>query len=333
MGQLTRTGRLAKEAAEQNPTVSRHALARMLAKKYPQDFMSVEAARDALRYFAGAKGEKMRKQIGGTDQRRKETKAPPFPKSLAEKWEPFHLGSGLKVLSLSDAHVPYHVGEAIESAVAWAKRRKPDVVLLNGDWADFYRASRWDQDPRHARLNEELRIVVESLEWLRKRFPKARIVYKLGNHEERWEKFIWQRAPEIYDVAQCFIESLLEFDRLGIEKVEDQRPIMAGMLPIFHGHELPKGLTSPVNQARGAFLRTNASTLTAHGHSSSMQPHPTWDKKEAFSWSQGCLCEMHPRYARINKWDWSFAWIDVAKDGQYDVTIPRITQDFRIRSS
>jgi predicted phosphodiesterase len=333
MGQLTRTGRLAKEAAEQNPTVSRHALARMLAKKYPQDFMSVEAARDSLRYFAGAKGEKMRKQIGGTDQRRKETKAPPFPKSLAEKWEPFHLGSGLKVLSLSDAHVPYHAGEAIEAAVAWAKRRKPDVVLLNGDWADFYRASRWDQDPRHARLNEERRIVVESLEWLRKRFPKARIVYKLGNHEERWEKFIWQRAPEIYDVAQCFIESLLEFDRLGIEKVEDQRPIMAGMLPIFHGHELPKGLTSPVNQARGAFLRTNASTLTAHGHSSSMQPHPTWDKKEAFSWSQGCLCEMHPRYARINKWDWSFAWIDVAKDGQYDVTIPRITQDFRIRSS
>jgi predicted phosphodiesterase len=301
----------------------------MLAKKYPADFDSAEVARDAVRYQRGAAGPTPRMKARTTPT----AEAREMPKSLAEPWTPFELGEGLNVLSLSDAHVPYHDRQAIMAAVSWAVRRKPDVVLLNGDWADFYRASRWDQDPRAPRLNEERKIVVDSLAWLRSKFDKARIVYKLGNHEERWEKFIWQRAPEIYDVAQCSIDSLLEFQRLGIEKVEDQRPVMAGLLPIFHGHELPKGLTNPVNQARGAFLRTNASTLTGHGHQSSMQSHPSWDKKEAFSWSQGCLCDMHPEYARINKWDHSFAWIDVAKDGQYSVSIPRITQDYTIRAS
>ncbi len=325
-----RSTRLAREAVKANPNVSTHALGRMLAKKYPADFDSAEVARDAVRYQRGAAGPTPRIKAHTTPP----AEAREMPKSLAEPWTPFELGEGIKVLSLSDAHVPYHDPQAIVTAVAWAVRRKPDVVLLNGDWADFYRASRWDQDPRAARLNEERKIVVDSLVWLRCRFPKkTRIVYKLGNHEERWEKFIWKRAPEIYDVPQCSIDSLLEFQRLGIEKVEDQRPVMAGLLPIFHGHELPKGLTNPVNQARGAFLRTNASTLTGHGHQSSMQSHPSWDKKEAFSWSQGCLCAMHPEYARINKWDHSFAWIEVAKDGQYSVSIPRITQDYTIRAS
>lgn len=325
-----RCTRLAREAVEQHPGVSSLTLARMLANNNPADFPSIEVARSSIRWFRGANSGRSRSKR--TDQRAPDTKEKPFPKSFAKPWAPFHLGNDIKVLCLSDAHVPFHVVRACTAAIKWGQERSPDVVLLNGDWADFYRSSRWDQDPRHPRLNEEKRVVVESLEHLRSKFPKARIVYKLGNHEERWQKFIWRRAPEIYDVPQCSIESLLEFDRFGIEKVDDQRPVVAGLLPIFHGHELPKGLTNPVNQARGAFLRTNASTLTAHGHRSSMHSEPSWDKKEACSWSQGCLCDMHPEYARINKWNWGFAWVEVDRSGEYEVLTPTVTNDFVIRS-
>ncbi len=129
------------------------------------------------------------------------------------------------------------------------------------------------------------------------------------------------------------LDHWLHLGRHGIELVKDQRPIMAAKLPILHGHEKGKGISAPVNQARGAFLRLHHTVLEGHGHRTSGHCEPDMFGAEVFCWSTGCLCDLRPEYARINKWNWGFAIATIHADGSFDVANQRITADGKVRSS
>jgi hypothetical protein len=163
-------------------------------------------------------------------------------------------------------------------------------------------------------------------------FPKARMVFKKGNHCERWDKYIWLKAPELWDLPACRLENILHADKYGIEFVGDQRPVMAGSLPIFHGHELPKGISSPVNPARGAFMRTLHTVLIGHLHRSSTHAEPDMWNSETTCWSQGCLCDRNPEYARINKWTHGYAVVDVDKSGDFNLHNFKIAAGGKVRT-
>jgi hypothetical protein len=81
------------------------------------------------------------------------------------------------------------------------------------------------------------------------------------------------------------LDQWLELAEHGIELVEDQRPIMCGELPVLHGHEKGKGISSPVNQARGAFLRLLHTVLEGHGHRTSGHAESDMWHRETFCWS------------------------------------------------
>jgi hypothetical protein len=175
--------------------------------------------------------------------------------------------------------------------------------------------------------------VISGLEWIRHEFPKARIVFKLGNHEERWDHFIWNRAPEIYDLANVRIDELVKAKQFGIEVIGDQRPIMLGKLPVLHGHELGRSIFSPVNPARGAFLRTHHTVLVGHSHQTSGHADTDMFHSETFVWSTGCLCDLTPEYARVNRWNHGFAWVDIATDGSFSVRNMRINKRGEVRGA
>jgi hypothetical protein len=168
---------------------------------------------------------------------------------------------------------------------------------------------------------------------LRSEFPKARIIYKQGNHEERWDHFIWNRAPEIYDLAAVRLDELTQCKRLGIEMIGDQLPIMLGKLPVLHGHELGKSIFSPVNPARGAFLRTHHTVLVGHSHQTSGHADTDMFHSETFVWSTGCLCDLTPQYARVNRWNHGMAFVEVASDGSFNVANFRINKQGDIRGA
>ena len=129
------------------------------------------------------------------------------------------------------------------------------------------------------------------------------------------------------------LDNWLRTHRLGIDIVDDQRIVLVGELPVLHGHELPRGISSPVNPARGAFMRTKHTVLVGHQHQTSGHCEPNLFHAETFCWSQGCLCNLAPEYARINRWNWGFAVVEVAADGQFDLENMRITKDGIVRSS
>lgn len=313
----------ARIEAERLVTEFKDTPSRTLARRIAKEFKcSIEQARNHVRIARGVIGTARRKDSPPIVQwapREAGWKPAALPKSKAEPWKDFDLGAGIRVAILSDLHVPFHDQTALPEAVAFCKKEKPDVLLINGDFGDWFSISRFTKNPKYRDFKAELQAQRDCLSWLRGEFRKSRIVFKKGNHDERWDHYIWNFAAELADDPLLSLDAWLNCKELGVEVVGDQRPILAGMLPIFHGHELPKGLTSPVNPARGAFLRTNDSVLVGHSHRASSHSDPNWRHRSKVCWSTGCLCELSPEYARINKWDHGFAVVKVAEDSTYEV--------------
>ncbi len=321
-----------EELCAKFPEASNLGLAKRARKERPESFASLEHARSTVRQIRGANGKRNSPWATQPRAKGKAGQKPKMPPSLAEPFEVFTIDSK-RCGIISDVHIPYHSEVALEAAVKALKQVKIDTLLINGDFADFYQVSRHQRDPHKRRFSTELQSIVQGLEWIRSEFPKQRIVYKLGNHEERWQVFIWNRAPEIYDLPAVQIDELIQAKRLGIEVVGDQRFIMVGDLPILHGHELGKSIFSPVNPARGAFLRTHHTVLVGHSHQTSGHADTDMFHSETFVWSTGCLCDLTPEYARNNRWNHGFAWVDVASDKSFSVTNKRIAKNGEVRGA
>lgn len=86
-----------------------------------------------------------------------------------------------------------------------------EVVLL-GDFADFYAVSRYPKDPRVSiLLEEEVASVREGLDELDRLFPEAKKAFLEGNHEQRLEKYLIEKAPALFGVTQ--VEFLFELNQ------------------------------------------------------------------------------------------------------------------------
>lgn len=329
------TGReLATEMCRRLPGATTHALARKLREEHPERFATKNAADLAIRRARGAQGKKSRAEQPPTAPRPhgKTGWKPECPPSLAEDWGPIQIDGPAKVLVLSDIHVPYHSKEAVEAAVKYGKRLKPDVVLLDGDICDFYRISRFQQDPKKRDLASEIGYARDLLSWIRGQFRNARIIYKMGNHDERWDVYIWNRAPELFNLDCVQLHNVLEFENVGLERVGDN-PVICGKLPVLHGHELGRGLYAPVNPARTAFLKMLDTCLIGHLHRSSSNSESDWKHNETVAWSMGCLCGLSPEFARVNRWNRGFAFVNIAADNQFDLHNLRLSSDFKVRTA
>jgi predicted phosphodiesterase len=307
---------------ERFPDASNAVLARKLAKSHPQLFVNDESARNALRYVQGAQGDRSRKN-GKTARLRHPGRSHELPESLAKPFPATAIDAS-RVLVLADIHCPFQSNEALELALDYGRKFKPDCILLNGDFLDFHGISFFARDPRGPGVKEELAALEQVFSCLRHRFPKARIVAREGNHEERWRKLLWQKAPEILDIAEFSWQHVAGFAEHKVEIITGQRQVMLGLLPVLHGHELPRGLSSPVNPARGAFLRTLTSVMHSHGHRTSEHTEPTMDGRVITCRTTGCLCGLSPDWQPVSKWDHGFATVEVADDGSYEAELKRI---------
>lgn len=288
-------------------------LARIMYKDNKLSFASVDHARTVLRAIEGKAGTSFRikdKSLVGTPERPKN----PYnlPKSEEIIWTPYKLNFK-RVAVLSDIHIPYHNIEALTVALDYIKKQKPDCLLLNGDALDFFGLSRYSKDPKKRNFAFELDTWKAMFEVFQREL-KCPIVYKLGNHEERYENFLWQKAGELVGVDEFEIANLLKARANGIEVIKDKQIIKAGGLNIAHGHEFTGGGFAPVNVARGLFLRAKTSAMQGHNHQTSEHTESDMDGKITTTWSTGCLCELHPQYMPINRWNHGFAIVDI--DGQ-----------------
>ena len=315
---------LAHEFIERFPRHSQRAIAHALHAEHPKRFTLDEAVSLVKNVVLRNKG-KLLAPVA-YDKANAGKVPPALPKSHAKPWLPFVVdhSKGLRVGILSDIHIPYHDDAAVACALDQLERSNVNLILLNGDLCDFYRISKWEQDPEKRTFAQEIADIRQFLAHLRHRFPRAEIILKLGNHEERLWPYIWRKCPELLGIDALSFGALIHADKHGVEIVGEQRIIMLGKLPVLHGHEMPKGITSPVNPARGMFLRVSDRGLMGHLHRTSEHTETTMLDRTITCWSTGCLCDMNPEYARLNKWNHGFAEVAVSRNGEFSVTNHRI---------
>lgn len=301
-------------------------LARIMYEENKLIFKDVEDCRGALRQIEGKQGR--RKKTGGgviiTHPIAERSRNPyKLPNSDEISYEPFILKGHKRIAVFSDIHIPYHSIEAITAAIDFCKKDKPDALLLNGDTLDAFQLSRFVKDPRKRHFADELRLFKELMEVFQKQL-KCKIYFKYGNHSERYEHFLFTKAKELVGVEEFELDNIIKARANGIDIIKDKRVIKANGLNIIHGHEFSSGFFSPVNVARGLFLRGKTSAMQSHSHQTSEHTESDMNGKITTTWSTGCLCELHPAYAPLNKWNWGFAVVDLEGKEMFDVRNKRI---------
>jgi len=309
-----------REFIKKYPNYPNLKLARMFHAENPLLYNNVDVVRTNIRQILGQSGK------CGTKDQSLFSKAKPLnpynlPESFESDYSPFELKCN-NLLVLSDVHIPYHSISALTACFDYVAGRKINAILLNGDTIDCHMLSRFVRDPKARNFGEELDAFAEFFVILKKLWDVP-IYFKLGNHEERYNHFLWMKANELTGVEEFNLEAIIK-KRANVEVIGEKRIIKAGRLNILHGHEFQGGVFSPANIARGLFLKAKVNAMQGHNHQTSEHSERDLEGKITTTWSIGCLSELHPQYMPINKWNHGFSLVDIEDDGTFEVHNKRI---------
>ena len=301
-------------------------LARIMYKEHNLTFNSVDHARTTLRSIEGKMGKNDRHIVLPEYKMEGERPRNPYnlPQSDETIFEPFHFKGHKRLGILSDIHVPYHSITALSTAIEYLKKQKIDGLLLNGDTIDCHRLSRFTKDPKKRNFKLELDTFKALFDVFEKQL-KCKIYFKIGNHEERYEHFLYEKAGELVGVEEFEFENIIKARARGVEIIGDKRVMKLNGLNGIHGHEYFGGMMTPVNIARGLYLKGKVSAFQGHNHVTSEHTETDMNGKVTTTWSIGCLCELHPNYMPLNKWNHGCADVDLSDNGEdYEVRNKRI---------
>jgi predicted phosphodiesterase len=118
---------------------------------------------------------------------------------LARKAEPAQLK---KLWLIPDCHHPYADMRAWYLMLEAAKEFRPDILVTLGDFADFYAVSDHSKNPNRVRqLEVEVDAVNARLDELDALGVQEKAFVE-GNHEDRLNRFLSIRAPEVYNMMR-----------------------------------------------------------------------------------------------------------------------------------
>ena len=106
-----------------------------------------------------------------------------------------------KTAVFSDIHLGIHDKAALIAAIQYAKQDRVENIILNGDILDSAQISR---HPKHAdtpKFLNEIELAKQFLEGLRSEFKDQNIYFKIGNHEDRLERYLMQNADALAAVS------------------------------------------------------------------------------------------------------------------------------------
>ena len=166
-----------------------------------------------------------------------------------------------KILIMPDTHVPYEDKKAVSLFYNVMQAYKPDIFVSLGDFADFYSVSSFSKRPdRLHQLDEELSAVNVHLDYIDSVLPRARKIFLAGNHEYRLERYLTDKAPELFNMIK--VEKLFQFDkRKNWEYVPYKDHIRVGK--VYLTHDTGQCGMNAHRSARNVFNKT---CLIGHTH-------------------------------------------------------------------
>lgn len=238
---------------------------------------------------------------------------------------PFRLPPG-RIGIIGDVHVPYHhvytengvLMGAYVDAITNLRDEGIDTLLINGDFMDFYALSFHEKDRSRRNLAWEIdcgrRMIAHLREWFG---STVRIIYREGNHEERWWRYIQSKADEFKEVDDFQFASVMRLHDHGIEWVDGRRTMQAGQLWVEHGHEFFG--SGGVLPARNYLLKAMDNVLVNHVHRTSEFYYSRPHGSTIAGYSVGCLCDLNPWWFPRNNWTHGYAIVDIDPSGTFKV--------------
>ena len=161
-----------------------------------------------------------------------------------------------RLFFIPDTHIPYEDKRAVALMFDALEHFKPDTVVIMGDWIDCLAVSHWSKDPRRAlTLDQEVEKAGQYLD----RIEAAKKIYIAGNHEDRLQRYLQEKAPQL--LPFCDIPSLLELDRRGWQYVPYKSSTTIGKIHLTH--DVGSAGRYNVFKTLDSF---QASVVTAHTH-------------------------------------------------------------------
>ena len=297
-------------------------LARIIYNENNLQFTNVEDARGVLRRIEGKHGNNERKSMKNKDliiENARPYNPYSLPESDAKDRTPIKLPMACNnILLISDLHIPYHDIQAITIALDFGKEQNVNTIFINGDLIDFSQISKFDSDLSKRNTKQEFDATKQFLVSLRAAFPLAEIYWLKGNHCIRWEKFLMQKVKEIWNDDYFSLEQRLNLNEQRVHLLDDKVLVKAGKLSITHGHHIMRGFFSPVNSARGVYMKAKQSTIIGHVHKVSTHSETDMDGNSVTTYSMGSLCEKRPDYSPlVSSYQHGFAHVLIDNNGDY----------------
>lgn len=312
-----------RDFLKQNPDILNRTAARTIFAQNPDLYISIENTRTLVRTIRGNMGDRSRKWEATVNKEFHKPNGDPAIIGKEYNLNPVDLSVNdfifphFKPLILSDIHFPYHYLKAVLIAVEKGIEEGCDSIYLNGDTLDCYQISRFLKEGGMMTFNEEREMFFEFIDYLKDVTNNLPIFFKVGNHEERWQHYILRNAPELQDLGELKLEKMLRLEELGIGYISGRQICRMGKLYVIHGHEFGESVFSPVNPARGLFLKAKSSTLAGHNHQTSEHHENNLKGDSMACFSTGALCQLNPAYRpfAFTKWNHGFAIVTIDKDG------------------
>lgn len=226
----------------------------------------------------------------------------------------------IRVVSLTDFHVPFEDPKVIQLMIDWCASEQPEIIVFH-EIHDFYELSKFDKDPeRNVDLQDEIDRVNCYMAQFRKACPKARMILLESNHLNRLKKFLWREAPALNCLRILKLEKLLELDKFNIElkRVFEFKGVL-----FKHGDLVRK---FSAYTAKGEFEKENVSGASGHTHRLGLYFHTV--RGGAHVWMEcGCGCFLTPEYiSGIPNWQNGFGLFEFELKGKhfYPTVIPII---------
>lgn len=246
---------------------------------------------------------------------------------IEDNIEYFKLPYYSKIAFLTDIHLPFYDKRALILAIDYIRKYEPSCIWLNGDILDAYSISRWIKEKNKENLQYEIDCVRSFLATIREIFDVP-IYYKIGNHEDRWEHYIYNNAKAFSGIDVLEFSEVFELTKNRIHLIKSKTITQSGKLNILHGHEI-YGSGGGVNPSRSLFLKTFKNTIAGHYHRTSTYINKAIDNEIVGCWTVGSLSTQRPMYAPINQYNLGFATIDMNTDGTFAITNKQII-DYKI---
>lgn len=224
----------------------------------------------------------------------------PAPEEITET-ETFFIPKKYKnIFVLSDLHIPYYDDDALATVAEWMGDSSPDAILLNGDIVDFYQCSDFIRDPRKKGMEYEVECALKFFESLKKSFPDAKIFYKYGNHEYRFQRILFKN-PALLGLKLADLSEVMTLKDFNITPIGYHQPIDILGITGYHGHEI-RVSENVVSPARSLSLKLNKPSFIGHCHRGTSYDAVYNDETVSF-YSVGCLCNKKQVYNPFgNKW-------------------------------